>query len=47
MKGHLCFTIEDIYTLQFTDAGELLKEEVQEAFAGDDHEELGFGDIPE
>jgi len=51
-KGHLCYTIEVskdnyIHTLQFNEAGKLLKDDAGEAFPSDEHDAPGFEEVPE
>ena len=51
-KGHLQYELEvtkddNIYTLQFTDSGKLIKEEAEQAFPPDRHDELTLEDAPE
>jgi hypothetical protein len=52
IRGHFIYTIEVskddyIHTLKFNEDGSLLKEEAQEAFPPDSHEEPIAGDVPE
>jgi hypothetical protein len=52
IRGHFIYTIEVskddyIHTLKFNEDGSLLKEEAQEAFPPDSHEEPLAGDVPE
>lgn len=52
VKGHLYYTVEvskdnHIHTLLFDEAGKLVKDDTQQAFKSDDHDELGFEDMPE
>lgn len=52
VKGHPQYSLEvtkddQIYLLEFNEAGKLLQEEAEEAFPPDGHDSLTLGDIPE
>lgn len=52
VEGHVYYTVEVskdnyIHTLRFNEEGELVKEEADQAFPPDIHEEPGFEDVPE
>ncbi|MEX1238928.1 MAG: hypothetical protein WEB30_04395 [Cyclobacteriaceae bacterium] len=52
LKSHVYYVIEVtkdnyIHTLKFDENGNLMKDDADQAFPEDSHEEPGFGDVPE